>query len=278
MELAFWERVVAEDHRVPSEHSLADLTSELTAMLGDTDPHRRDGIACEVLATWVSEGVYDHLLEGLGDGMATGLLVGIGQRRTDSIFRRSFSALVLGECISRDNDQRLLHRETLLRWGDRLAGWLVRERDLRGYVEQKGWAHAVAHGADALAALAASEALGRSELSVLLDVIADRVLTDTDQRLVHGEEDRLALAAMQILRRDLLGLDVAEPWVDRLVKGALPDLDRDSDPYSVAGNAQLFLRALYLQLALAPRAPAIRSDLLLSLIERLRTLHRHVLT
>ena len=35
--------------------------------------------------------------------MAAGLGVGLGERDTDSVFRRSFSALILGECIARDN-------------------------------------------------------------------------------------------------------------------------------------------------------------------------------
>jgi hypothetical protein len=99
MESAFWDRVVAEGHRVPSDRSLADLTAELTAMLGDPDPHRRDSIAYEVLATWISEGVYDQLLEGLGDGMTAGLMVGIGEVGTDTVFRRSFSALILAACV-----------------------------------------------------------------------------------------------------------------------------------------------------------------------------------
>ncbi|MBA2463580.1 MAG: DUF2785 domain-containing protein [Nocardioidaceae bacterium] len=273
MESAFWERVVAEGHKVPADRSLADLTSELTTMLGDTDPRRRDGIAYEVLARWVTEGVYDHLLEGLGDGMAIGLLVGIGQRDTDTVFRRSFSALILGECISRTNEQHLLRADTVLRWGDRVAGWLVREQDLRGFVVGKGWAHAVAHGADALTALASSEAVRRLELTVLLDVIADRLLAETDQRLVHGEDDRLALAVMAILRRDLVGLDVVEPWIARLAMHARPDFTRSGDQYAVAGNVASFLRALHLQLALAPRPPAVRSDLLLTLIEQLRAMH-----
>ena len=55
-------------------------------------------------------GVYDDLLAGLGDGMAAGLGVGLGERDTDSVFRRSFSALVLAECIARDNDRPLLPR------------------------------------------------------------------------------------------------------------------------------------------------------------------------
>jgi uncharacterized protein DUF2785 len=276
MESAFWDRVVAEGHKVPTDRSLADLTSELTAMLGDTDPRLRDGIAYEVLATWVSEGVYDDLLQGLGDGMAAGLMVGIGERGTDTVFRRSFSALILAECVSRDTEMRVVPPDTILRWGDRAAGWLVRERDVRGYVHGKGWAHAVAHGADVLAALAQSPALGRLELTVLLDVIADRVLSESD-RLLHGEDDRLALATMQILRRDLLGTDVVDPWLARLAAKARPDFERAGDPYAVAGNVQPFLRALHLQLALAPQPPAQRADLLLTLIDHLKLANPHFL-
>ncbi len=277
MESAFWERVVAGGHRVPDDRSLADLTSELTTMLGDTDPHRRDAIAFDVLATWVSEGVYDDLLGGLGDGMTAGLQVGLGDRDTDTVFRRSFSALILAQCLARDNRLHALPDDTVLRWGDRLAGWLVRERDLRGYVPGKGWAHAVAHGADALGALAGSRAVGRLELTVLLDVVADRVLTDTEQRLLHGEDDRLAAATLEILRRDLVGLEVVEPWVARLALAARPGPGLVGDPYATTGNVQAFLRALYLQLSLAPRAPAVRADLLLVMIEQLRAVHAPLL-
>jgi hypothetical protein len=278
MESAFWDRVVAEGHQVPSDRSLADLTAELTSMLGDPDSHRRDAIAFGLLARWISEGVYDELLEGLGDGMTAGLLVGIGQSGTDTVFRRSFSALMLAVCVSRDNDQHLLAPETILGWGDRIAGWFVREQDLRGYVDGKGWAHAIAHGADALGELARSRAMGRLELTVLLDVIADRLLQETDQRLLHGEDDRLAAATMEILRRDLVSAEVLEPWLARLAAAASPDDERSGDPYTVAGNVQPFLRALYLQLALAPNPPAQRADLLLTLIEHLRVSNPHFLT
>lgn len=267
----FWEQVKANGLKVPVDRPLAELTSELTSMLGDPDPHRRDGIAYPTLAAWVSEGVYDDLLQGLGDGMATGLDVGLGEDGTDSVFRRSFSCLVLTECIVRDNQMHLVPGDTILRWGDRIAGWLVRERDLRGFVPGSGWAHALAHGADAIGALACAETMGRLELTVLLDVLADRLLEPTHYHLVHGEPDRLALATMQVLRRNLVGLDVLEPWVARLAhRAATSGGDTNTDPFLVTGNVQAYLRALYLQLALAPNPPACRADLLLSLIDGLK--------
>ena len=265
---AFWEQVAADGHRVPSDRPLAELTSELTSMLGDTDAYIREDIAFDTLAAWIAEGVYDELLEGLGDGMAAGLVIGLGTTSSDTVFRRSFSARVLTQCVRRDNATRLMPPDTVLRWGDRVMSWLVRERDLRGYVPGKGWAQTVAHGADALAALADSESIGRLELTVLLDVIADRLSEHTDFRMTHGEDDRLAAATMAILRRDILPLDVLDPWISRLVEtGGSTD---DGGPVTVVGNIQSYLRALHLQLALAPSPPACRADLLLTLISGLK--------
>lgn len=266
----FWEQVMANGLKVPDDRPLDELTTELTRMLGDPDPAVRDGVAYPTFTTWLAEGVYDDLLGGLGDGIAAGLEVGIGQDGTDTVFRRSFSALVLGECIGRDNRAHLLPADVILTWGDRIATWLVRERDLRGHVLGKGWAHAVAHGADALGALAEAESVGRLELTVLLDVLADRLLAPTEYHLVNGEVDRLAAASMRILRRNLLDLDVLEPWVARLAHSASPTGHDASDPYLVTGNVQAYLRALHLQLALAPDPPSCRSDLLLVVIDALR--------
>jgi hypothetical protein len=270
MSSTFWEQVKANGLKVPDDRPLADLTTELTAMLGDPDPAIRDGIAYPTLATWISDGVYDDLLDGLGDGMAAGLGVGLGQDASDTVFRRSFSVLVLAECITRDNQAHLVPGGTMVRWGDRVASWFVRERDLRGFVAGKGWAHAIAHGADAIGALALSETMGRLELTVLLDVLADRLLLPTEYFLVHGETDRLARATMCVLRRDLVGLEVLEPWLARLSNGAYPNGLGETDPYFVTANVQSYLRALHLQLALAPNPPANRSDLLLSILDRLR--------
>ena len=275
---SYWKQVLAEGLVVPSDRPLDDLTAELTRMLGSADPALRDGIAYPTLATWIDRGVYDDLLAGLGDGMAAGLAIGLGQQDADSVFRRSFSVLTLAECIARDNAQVLLPRAKILEWGDRVATWYLREQDLRGFVPGKGWAHAVAHGADAIGVLAESRHFGTPELMVLLDVVADRLLMPVDALFSAGEPDRLALATMRVLRRNVLPLGVVEPWVARLsaAAGRLGSYD-GRDPFLAGGNAQAFLRALHLQLALAPAPPAIRSDLLLVMVDALRATNPHYL-
>lgn len=276
MASGFWEQVVADGLRVPTQRSLVEMTEDLTRMLGDPDPEVRDGIAFPAIATWIDDGVYDELLVGLGDGMCHGLDIGIGSTDNDTVFRRSFSALVLAECIDRSTVASLASPDVVMRWGDRLMSWISREQDLRGFVPGKGWAHAVAHGADALGALARSPYLGLLELTVVLDVIGDRLLAPTSEFLVCGEDDRLAYATMHLLRRDILGLDVLEPWIARLAASAQAQGSTTSTPSPVASNVQGYLRSLHLQLALASNGrpaphPAVRSDLLLVLIEQLRT-------
>ena len=275
---SYWKQVHADGLAVPSDRPLDDLTAELTRMLGSPDPALRDGTAYPTLATWVERGVYDDLLGGLGDGMAAGLRVGIGESGTDSIFRRSFSALVLAECIARDNGRPLLPGGKILEWGDRLATWLLREKDVRGFVPGKGWAHAVAHGADAIGTVAGSPHVATPELTVLLDVIADRLILPVDRLFTAGEPDRLAMATMRILRRNAVPLRVLEPWIARLAAaaGTRGSYD-DRDPFLIGGNAELFLRALYLQLSLSSNPPVGRSDLLLVVVDALKATNSHYL-
>jgi hypothetical protein len=271
MSTAYWNQVRSAEMAVPTDRPLPDLTAELTTLLGSTDPVERDEIAYPILATWIDAGVYDDLLAGLGDGMAAGLTQGLGESGTPSVFRRSFSALVLASCIHRDNTASLLPGGKLLEWGDRVTGWLVRERDVRGFVPGQGWAHAVAHGADVLDELARSAHFGLNELTVLLDVIADRVLEPTTVVWTAGEPDRLATAAMSVLRRRLVPLRIIEPWLARIAAAACDRGPADTDPFLTTGNPEAFLRALHLQVALAPEPVAVRADLLLSVVDALRS-------
>jgi hypothetical protein len=271
MSAAYWNQVRSAEMAVPTDRPLPDLTAELTTMLGSVDPVERDEIAYPILATWVSEGVYDDLLAGLGDGMAAGLTRGLGESGTDTVFRRSFSALVLAECLARDNAESLLPPGKIMEWGDRISGWLVREKDVRGFVPGRGWAHAVAHGADALGVLADSPHLGLNELTVLLDVIADRVTEERATPFTSGEPDRLARATMTVLRRRLVPLRIIEPWLARISAAATARVPADRDPYLLTANPEAFLRALHLQVALAPEPIDVRADLLLAIVDALRT-------
>lgn len=269
-----WRHVSAADFRVPADRRLSDLTAELVELLGTPDSEARE-LALAVLCTWIERGVYDDLLPGLGDGIATGLLSRIGEQGTDSVFRRSFSALVVAEVIDRDSRRPRVTRSKIHEWGDRLATWFLQERDERGYVAGRGWAHAIAHGADAFGALARSPHCGPGELLVVLDVIGDRVTRVPNAVWYSGEADRLAMATLEVLKRGLVPNELVDSWLERIAAAARPSRSgpEGTDVYLRTGNAAAYLRALYLQLALGPAAPPRRTDLVLLLVQHLRRAH-----
>lgn len=243
----------------PGAEHLGEVTAELTAALGSVDPDERDHLAVPTLVHWVADGVYDDLLLGLGDGMVAGLSVGLGESGTPSVLRRAASVQVLAAVVRRDTHVRLVRPEEVFTWGDAIFTWFVREKDLRARVGAAR-SSALAEGADALDALAASPHLDTLGLTVLLDVVADRLLIPSE-RHVRETVDRLARCVVRVVSTDRVPLNVLEPWVARL---AVPV----DDP--VATSVQDFLRALHVALLLDDARPQDRSDLLLSLAATLR--------
>lgn len=273
MSETYWQTLTAAGMPVPTDRSLDAVTVDLVELLGHPDPQLREHTAAAVLGTWIARGVYDDLATGLGDGIAAGLRHGLGNDGDPTVLRRSYSALMLAELIGRDNEAHLLSTRTVLTWGDAATGWFVREQDLRGWIPGLGWAHAIAHGADLIAALARSRHLDAPELTVLLDVVADRALAPTVHAWRHGEDDRLALAVMTLLHRGAIDPDAVEPWLARLGAGLQPPRARGHSttewPTPQAHNTSALLRALHVQLALGVQPPH-RADLLLAVLDQIR--------
>lgn len=261
---------------VPDDRALEDSTAELVEMLGHPSPRIREDLAYPILTTWISRGIFDLLLTGLGDGLLPGLRYGLGHDGDTSVLRRSFSALMLAEVVRRDNEVQVVAPATVLNWGDAATHWYTSELDHRGWIPELGWAQSIAHGADLLAALAGSRHLGPDELRVLLEVVSDRVLAPTPYIWRHGEDDRLAYAVMRVLHRNAVEPDGVEKWLSRLGDGIQPPRTRGHVhtewPSPSVRNASAFLRALHLQLALGgePAHPAHRADLLLAVLDQIR--------
>lgn len=234
-----WEELTRADFPVPAEPPLSELTAELTEMLGHPDSEVREGTALATLRAWVARGVYDDLLPGLGDGMTAGLTASLPGRR-------GCSAAVLGHVIARDGAVRRVADEQVITWGDRLVTWWLAETD----------GPAIGRGAVAIEDLAAHPACTAAELQVVLEVIGERAATVRDEETA----DRLAGATLAILRRDLVPVEAVEQTWERL------------------DTAGTYLRSLYLHLGLVPDPPPHRADLLLLVIDRLRTLHPRLRT
>jgi hypothetical protein len=184
-------------------------TYELVDLLASPDPNIRDDLAFSQLATRIESGAEDQHLSGLGDRLVLNL-------SDEAIQARTFSALVLGSIIERSNHNDLLSRETLLRWLDAFAYWYRSELDLRGWDEELGWLHAVAHGADVIGALAGSPDIQEDDLVALLALAADRLLAPTSFVFREHEDERLGRATALILCRSELSNSGATVWLESI--------------------------------------------------------------
>jgi Protein of unknown function (DUF2785) len=248
----FWEKVKADDMRIPAGFQPDLLIEELEHMLRAPDSRLRDGLAFEILTDWVLTGQVDHDLPDFGDRMCAAMFRGLGEYQSDSVFGRSYSAATLGMAIERDNAAYVVDPGTVLRWVGAFLMWWELESDLRGVVDpRRGVAHAVAHGADVIASAARNRHLPADQARVLLGSVVIRIRTSSGAAWLLGEDDRLAYATMALLHRgDLSAGDLAQALAPLHHLGrAEARTDLEDSAYARL-NALNYLRALYLQLQL----------------------------
>ncbi|GAB4433402.1 MAG: DUF2785 domain-containing protein [Anaerolineales bacterium] len=255
MDNPFWQEVIQNKYAIPSGHTVANLTSELFSYLGSTDPELRDEIAYIVYANWLKMGMYTQ--ESIHEHIAVltaNLVSGIGERDTDSVFLRSFSVLFLAEIVHNDNKNPKLNAATIKKLVDKALWFLENEKDPRGYVPAKGWAHALAHTADLLAVLAKNQHTDADQHLGMLNGITAKLANADDWVYLHGEDDRLAAAALSIFQRGLVKVETIQAWLGSLTdnwKGAWTDEARTRAFF----NLRNFTRSLSLQVTMEEEFP-----------------------
>jgi hypothetical protein len=149
---AFWKGIVDHAYAVPEGQSPAALIEDLSEYLGSPDRELRDEFAYSIPVHWIyrDKRLAPEELRGLLRLWSANLEVGLGEKGTDSVLLRSFSALDLSILAALDIERPFLTDakfHALLSHG---LGYLAKEHDLRGYDERVGWIHATAHAADLL--------------------------------------------------------------------------------------------------------------------------------
>jgi hypothetical protein len=198
----YWRAIIADDFAPPAEVPIASLVNELSGYLSSTDPDLRDGIAYSILTQWlyVKKVVPPDLRRDLIDNWTANLRQGIGESDTDSVLKRSFSALMLSVTAALDNEAPYLERQEFDSLLQAALRYLHDEQDTRGFEPTQGWLHSVAHTADLLKFLGRSRHLSVSEQTAVLNAISDK-MSRVDHVLVHGEDERLARVVLSIAAR-----------------------------------------------------------------------------
>ena len=251
MDKQFWFSIRDDKFMPPAGHNVLALTEGLFSYLGSTDPELRDAIAYETFANWLDQDVYSpDEMRGYILRLLINLQEGLGERDTDTVFLRSFSALSLAEVVNHDNQEPFLDSDEVHNLLEKGLAYLEAEADPRGYVPDKGWAHALAHTADLLMVLGQNRFLNAADLAAILYGITDKLIQPTGWVYVHGEDDRLVRAVLAILRRKLLESDDVKNWLGTFTapKSSSWKASFEDEAMNHAYfNTRTFLRSFYLR-------------------------------
>lgn len=213
---AFWKSIRTNDFTVPAGESVSALALDIPTLAGSADTSLRDDCAYEILATWLHRDLLSKdVCEALRKRLLPGMIASIGDANTDTVFNRAFSALYMSLLAEHDLRDPFLSDAGFEETLDAAIRCYAAEKDLRGYIEGKGWAHATAHVADLLKYLGSSAHLSVQEQKRIVQAVAQRCRS-ADQVFIWGEDARMADALVAISNRKDFDSAPFETWFDAL--------------------------------------------------------------
>ena len=251
MDRSFWAKISRNDYKIPDGYKVEDLTKTLFAYLGGTDPGLRDDTAYIVYANWLKQDLYTkEEIQRHIETLLVNLKKGIGETESDSVFLRAFSVLLLAEIVHNDNKKSLFEKELIKTILEKGLWYLEAEKDPRGYIPVKGWAHALAHTADLMMVLGRNRHLTNGDLVRILQGISNKVMQPNHYVYIHREDERLANAVIQIFQRALLSDDEVEKWANSFLQRDLFTYEGSyqEEVGRVYQNARNLLRSIHVQI------------------------------
>lgn len=217
------------------------IIEEMIKYIGTPDSTLRDDLIYLTFDNWLfkleAEQVNGILEKLLADDK---LKYKIGEVGTDSVFTRSFSVLVIDSILRYNINGKYLTDDKILNVHNKIIDYMSKEKDYRGHVDKKGWAHAVAHSGDVLKTLAKYEVLGEEELKEMLEAIRSKIVINSYE-YTHREEQRLVYAVKSIFSRQIIDDTTLKEWVKSIINYE----KTGNDDTIIHSNVKEFLRNLY---------------------------------
>ena len=175
------------------------------------------------------------------------LFFNIGEKNTDSVFTRSFSVLTIPLALLMNSNSGFLEKTDIIHIKGKVADYIKKEKDFRGFVVGKGWAHSVAHAADALKYLAENEFILHDDLKEILGIIKFMI---SNEKLVYnyGEDTRTAKVFLSVLKRKLLSDKEIIDWLYSLNFPHFSETVTYPDIIHLKENQKGFLQSVYFYL------------------------------
>ncbi|XMB85199.1 DUF2785 domain-containing protein [Mycoplasmatota bacterium WC44] len=224
------------------------LTKYMLENIGSIDFELRDNLIYSQFANWVLNDKYtkeqmkELLFQVFNEDK---LFYKIGESNSDSVFTRTFSVLIIPLILYKNLIDGFLTVEEILTVYDNTKKYFKLEKDYRGYVVDKGWAHSVAHCADAFHQLVKYEVIDLTKQIEILEMIREKVQVN---HIVYeqAEDERLVVIILEMLNRNTLSIIEFEKWINSIKE--YPKSNKYPEDGILELNVKTFLRALYFKL------------------------------
>ncbi|TYR77349.1 DUF2785 domain-containing protein [Rossellomorea vietnamensis] len=253
------------------------VMDEMIENIGHPDPELRDQLIYTTFYWWVEKDLLsDNSLRKLLSVSLdeSHLFYKIGERSTDTVFTRSFSSLAAALVLRKDAENQHLPEELILEAIDKSIQYLKKERDTRGFLHGKGWAHSIAHGADLLAASIRHPYFPSEKIAACLEAV--KSCYQKEAIYTDDEDERLIFVIEALLQKGLTQQQLLE-WVHSMNDHLKKQFDETG--YSVPffkkkKNFLDLLKSLYFRLGYSQKFKEVQKEISMVLEQWHRNIYR----
>ncbi len=241
------QQIADNDYEWPEDDNAKNYLESLCHYIGDTDPVLRDDLVYPILGDLVqnetlmpAEEAASLLMTLVGENY---LGHGLGLELDDSVFKRTFSALIIACLIDRDVENPYLTDEQRHTAGTCLLHAFIAEQDIRNYVPEKGWAHSLAHYSDAIGCLLNHDSMAEQFLHPVMVALATKL--SAKQGVWSGAEDERWVTALAtpLFANQFLPETTVLDWFGQM--GSALENVKGPSRNEISINNRQFLRSLY---------------------------------
>lgn len=244
------------------EKTKQTVVKSMLIHIGSPDSKLRDNLIYHTFCQLIMENKLEkHFLCELLETCLSDqfLFKGIGEKDTDSVFTRSFTSLLIALILYQDNRDDILSVAKVLEVKDKLISYVNLEKDVRGYVKEKGWAHSVAHVADAFDELVKSKKITQSNYPEMLQAIFGKIY-QTESVYIHDEEERVIVPIVQMIDNGL-----EKEVLETFIKNIRNELEiykkklEEENYWFLVANCKNFLKSLLLEILNKPYVSSMQA-------------------
>ncbi|OEH91158.1 hypothetical protein BFG57_06900 [Bacillus solimangrovi] len=234
-----------------SEENRSLIVQSMIEHIGSIDEETRELIYATFYRIIIEEKQLEpELLKELLEKYLNDLLFkGIGENGTETVFTRAFTSLLISLILHRDNEEKFLLASSVYKLKEKLIQYINMEKDLRGYVPERGWAHSIAHVADAIDELVKNHNMTQDSFREILYPLWNKIFA-SNSVYIHNEDERILTPIITMLDK---GLEVQE--IVTLVQKIPEVLERQKEQldnqnyYFLLFNSKTFLKSFYMKVS-----------------------------